>query len=576
MFSRRGALALAGVALIGLGLGWSRLFPSKAKRTAPLRIAVLPFANLSGDGGLDWLTDAGSLAVAVELESQPGLQPFAAHTPGDGVAAGASRLVHVTFRPVGEGLELTYEIEPVPGSQRDPARRLTAPGPIDALLAVAAAVRDSLRLQPAALKPLPTASVEAWKGFAAGRYEDAVTRDPAFGLAWRAWAERSLASGDRKATAAIVTRALAGDSKLSDTDRLRLRFIRAEAAGDRGELADAAAEMAAARPADLAAQLQAGAAAIAARRFDHGIAFYQAALKLDADNQDAWNRLGYAQAYAGNLPAAMEALKNYERRAPNAANPLDSMGEVQMRFGRFEEASKLFLAAAQKAPGFLDGFEPAKAAYARLFAGDTAGAGQLFDQYMKGKEGGRADAERSVWLRITGRTQEARSLMEKMGPAGRPLALLWQLEEGTLPGEPKGLPEGYLLLSKKKFVEAEVWWRKAWEQSAQGPESSAREMLAWCLVENGKLKEAAKLLEPWPTPQSPAEALTPFFYVPRMLYVRAAALEKGPESRRLYELYLKVTEGQSDGFGLRAKARANLSAAAAPSARSAARPSPQP
>jgi tetratricopeptide (TPR) repeat protein len=558
VFSSRGALAVAGVALIALGLGWRKLFPPKPKPTGPLRVAVLPFANLSGDGGLDWLTDAGSLAVAVELETQPGLQPFAAHTAGDGVAAGAARLVHVTFRPAGQGLELTYQIEPVRESTWGAARRLTAPDPIDALRMLAPALRDSLGLPASALKPLPSASAEAWKSFASGRFEDAVSKDPAFGLAWRAWAERALASGDRIAAAAIVTRALAADPRLSDTDRLRLRVIRADATGDRGELADAAAEMAAARPADPAAQSQAAAAAIAARRFDRGIALYLAVLKRDPDNQDAWNSLGYAQAYAGNLPGAMEALKNYERLAPNAANPLDSMGEVQMRFGRFDDAAKLFLAAAQKTPGFLDGFEPAKAAYARLFAGDTAGAGQLFDQYMKGKEGGRAEAERAVWLRITGRTQEARALLERMGPAGRPLALLWQLEEGALAGEPKGLPEGYLLVSKKKFAEAEVWWSKAWSQSAQGMEASAREILGWCLVENGKLKEAARLLEPWPTPQSNAEALTPFFYVPRTLCIRAAMAEQAnpAEAGRLYALYLKLTEGQADGFGLRAKAHA--------------------
>jgi hypothetical protein len=234
------------------------------------------------------------------------------------------------------------------------------------------------------------------------------------------------------------------------------------------------------------------------------------------------------------------------------------MGEVQMRFGRFDEAARLFAAAGQRMPGFLDGFEPVKAAYARLFAGDTAGAGQLFDQYMKGKEGARAEIERAVWLHMTGRSREARGLVEKLGPAGKPVALLWQLEEGTLGGEPRGLPEGYLLVAKKQFAGAEVWWRKAREQSMQGTESSIREMLGWCLVENGKLKEAAQVLEPWPTPQSAAEALTPFFYVPRTLYVRAAAVEKGPESRRLYGLYLKLTEGQADGFGLRAKASANL------------------
>jgi hypothetical protein len=110
----------------------------------------------------------------------------------------------------------------------------------------------------------------------------------------------------------------------------------------------------------------------------------------------------------------------------------------------------------------------------------------------------------------------------------------------------------------------------------QGTESSIREMLGWCLVENGKLKEAAQVLEPWPTPQSAAEALTPFFYVPRTFYVRAAALEKGPESRRLYELYLKLTEGQEDGYGLRAKARASLNAGEAPSGTASTPPNPRP
>jgi tetratricopeptide (TPR) repeat protein len=521
-----------------------------------LRVSLLPFANLSAESGLDWLTDAGTLAAAAALEGVPGLQVTPARTPSDAIAAGAERLVHVTFRPEGQRLELNWEIETLPDRTMDPTGRLTAADPVAGLNALAEALRNALGATGAPLKRLPTESVEAWASFAAGRFEEAAAKDPRFGLAWRAWAEQTLGSGDRKAAAEIVTRALAEDRRFSEPDRLKLRVIRARANGDRGELADAAAEAARSHPADAAVLAEAGAAAVAVRRYDQGIAFYTAVLKLDPNNLDAWNNLGYAQAYSGNLAAGMEALKQYQQRAPNAANALDSMGELQMRAGKFADAAQLFLSAAQKEPGFINGFEPMKAAFARLFAGDTAAAGQLFEQYIKGRQGPAGQIERLAWLRATGRAADAKAMLNGVGDAGKQLGFLWQLEEGTFPGTARGLPEGYQLVASKNFKEAESWWRTAWERSAPGADGTAREMLAWCLVENGKNAEAAKLLDVWPVPQAATELVAPFFYVPRTLYVRAAALGQGDEAKRLYALYLKLSESQGDGYGMRAKAAA--------------------
>ena len=78
------ALALAGLAFVALALAVIGLWPLAAVRDAPApgppRVAVLPFANLSGDGGMDYLGPGLAMELTSLLATYPGVSVIAPPT----------------------------------------------------------------------------------------------------------------------------------------------------------------------------------------------------------------------------------------------------------------------------------------------------------------------------------------------------------------------------------------------------------------------------------------------------------------------------------------------------------------
>ena len=519
MFSRRGLWAAAGLLLIGLGLGYGRLFPSKAKTSGPAAICLLPFTNLSNDPAWDWMSDAGPLMVAAQLEGQPGVRVGMARSVAEAAAQGWAEVAHVTFRADGGRWETALTREELSGHTMLPEQQYRGSSATGGLIWAARMVGGG-RTE---LRPLPTRSVEAMRLFATQNFQDAARADSSFLMAWRGLAETRLRSGDRSGARQAIAQALEANPKLEEREKLGLKVLDAQAAGDPGKLADATLGWAQANPGVEGAQLTAAAAATQARRFEQASKLYETALRLNPANAEAWNLLGYARGYGGDLKGAAEAFASYAAKAPNSANPLDSAGEILLRAGRFAEAEKKFLEAVQKQPDFLDGYCRAKAAFARYLSGDTSGASKLFEEYLKvvgAKSAPIAGLQRAVWQRATGNEKDARAALAQAGKPGQNLALLWDVEEGK--GPAGALPEGFRLLAQKKFGEAAEYWRKAYDAAGPSADSQAREMLAWCLVETGKKAEAAELLKVWSFPSQPAEMFTPFFYWPRTFRLREA------------------------------------------------------
>ena len=97
---------------------------------------------------------------------------------------------------------------------------------------------------------------------------------------------------------------------------------------------------------------------------------FQKALDLEPQDVALLNSLGYAAAYAGELAAGMGALRRYQALRPKDANPLHSMGDINLASGRLAEAERFYLQAAQKDPDFLNGGDLLKAAMAHLMTAD--------------------------------------------------------------------------------------------------------------------------------------------------------------------------------------------------------------
>jgi len=94
-----------------------------------------------------------------------------------------------------------------------------------------------------------------------------------------------------------------------------------------------------------------GFAAFAQGRMDEAAAHYEAALKLDAENANALNGLGYVLACAGrDLPRALTCCRKALDLAPERPAYLDSLGWTYHRIGLGREAARFLAQAAELAP----------------------------------------------------------------------------------------------------------------------------------------------------------------------------------------------------------------------------------
>ncbi len=75
-------------------------------------------------------------------------------------------------------------------------------------------------------------------------------------------------------------------------------------------------------------------------------------LQVDPNYANSYNMLGYLELNRGNYTKAIEYMQKYAFLAPKQANPHDSMGEVLMVMGRYEEAEREFIKSVQIQPDF--------------------------------------------------------------------------------------------------------------------------------------------------------------------------------------------------------------------------------
>ncbi|MCP4574411.1 MAG: tetratricopeptide repeat protein [bacterium] len=75
-------------------------------------------------------------------------------------------------------------------------------------------------------------------------------------------------------------------------------------------------------------------------------------IEVDPNFTDSYNMLGYGELNRGNYEAAIDYMQKYAFLAPELANPHDSLGEVYMVVGRYEDAEAQFVQAIQKQPDF--------------------------------------------------------------------------------------------------------------------------------------------------------------------------------------------------------------------------------
>jgi len=594
------------------------------------RIAILRFENLGEDSSVDWMGRAfpeiiaGELAGMADLYAIPSARLHsldgalglrAVEAPGISserdlaLAAGANRIGYGEYRVRNGKLEARLTIE-------DPATRqvvssIAVSGAEGDIVAVASSLEQHISGR---IAPFGTRNPQVVKAYAnviesadpaaAETLQQAISADPDFGPPYRELAQIKLRQQDRPGALAVLDQELARGGSIGAVERARTEYDAATLRGDRGAREQALIALTHADPADPLVWRDLGVTYMSRHQYAQAAASLRNALRIEPDDAESLNQLGYAAVYAGNPEESLQALRHYQQLQPESANALDSQGDVNLVIGRLRDAEGFYLAAGKKNPDFYGGVDFLKAAMARLMSGDTAGADDAARQYFAARTAGHdplvefrqvewqwisgrrkaahqqmeklaagperetaahATAEMAVWDLMLGNREAAAALAEKAlamaTPASAATAAVarflaqpaaspeeWAARAGRLAPNPaqatiRNTALAYALLLAKQYQAAAPVLEQLYGQSQSAGEGIPV-LLAWTYLETGRAAEAAELLRFNPIP--PTTGLEPFlsFYFPRFLYLRGAAAErlgKSAEARDDYALFQKLS-----------------------------------
>ncbi len=210
--------------------------------------------------------------------------------------------------------------------------------------------------------PLTTSSDEARAHFEEGRlhavhaeaekaqgsFDAALAADPDFALAL---AYRASITPDAERQP-FLDRAIAHKGDASEGERLMVASYEALSSGDPDGELRLLGEVAARYPDDPFPSYTRAWRLYRLGRFDEAKAAAEATLAADPDFAAAHNLLGYIALDQGDHTGAEDAFKEYIRLAPERPNPYDSLGELYLKTGRYDEAAAQFEQALARDPDF--------------------------------------------------------------------------------------------------------------------------------------------------------------------------------------------------------------------------------
>jgi tetratricopeptide (TPR) repeat protein len=424
---------------------------SRKESGPPPKYAFIGFENLSGDASLDWAARgagdflASSLSDAMRTaggEKSPVLssdaiaragQPLGAHPANapassaardSAVAAGAGRIVSGYVERVPAGVRITASEEDTGSHETILTLSATAPSPFEALRLLArdfsaqagppgTSNADAFRLYSTALG-LPASQAVPLLG-------QAVQLDPDFGRAWVLLTRTWVVLGDRTRAEDVITQART--HKTPAIDQAWLSFESAALGNDRSASLAAMSKVADLDPSDGVLARSLADADTAAGRFADAATVWKRLTKDSPADVNVWNQLGYTLSWSGNYAGALAAIAEYARLRPDDANPLDSRGDIQYWFGKYADAAASYASAYAKTPGFLNGGDLYKEAWADFLAGDKTAADTSMDHFRNIREKAKdptIDLLAASWLYRTGRTKEAMDLLHERPDSDAP------------------------------------------------------------------------------------------------------------------------------------------------------------
>lgn len=523
--------------------------------SGPERFAILRFENLGADQSLDWMGRAFSQIITRDITETPGIYaiPFErlhngevalgvrpAKAPGISaerslaLGAGANRIGYGEYWVRNGRLEARLTIDE-PQSQKV-VRVIDESAATLNLLEVADALARQISRRAEAYPTRNEGALEAYcqalesedPAATSRLLEAAIAADLDFSPPYVLLSQLLVRRQNRAGALELLDRALARGAKVPGLERARIGLLAANLRGDSRAAMESLNLWSKLTPSDPEVWRSLGREAVAHHQYTQAMQAFQKALSVEPDDIDTLNRLGYAAGYAGHLDTAMSALQGYQARRPADANPLDSMGDVNLVLGRLRDAENFYLQAAKRDPAFLNGGELFKAAWARLMSGDIPGADGLFKQFADARNAAKdamTDFRKAQWSWITGRRNEAYEQMaafaqnaqqgssRQAASAAYGQLAIWSMAVGdrdkaalmarkasdlAVPGIPlAGSFATIVRFLSQPSAPASEWTVRAERAFPPPAEKQEREVaLAYALLADRQFAEAARLLEP--------------------------------------------------------------------------------
>ncbi len=418
---------------------------ASCSRQAPLplnpRIAVAEFDNQSTIADR-WVRPLLSYAIIQQLQAEKTMAASLVNDAEGWRTLGVGRVISGHYRREGKGIRIHAALTDVASTGLLQE--------FDEVVEEAKLLEASTRLvsKLSGIKPSNlNFDFAQWKGFAEAQVEGGpgalatfVERNPGFALAYPILADMLVRSGKREEALALKNKFPVGADALT---RIQMDYALAPDAGAKLAALEALSRM---RQGDPRLLVELATLASGQGRWDLAAAQYRELTKIEVGKVEWWNGLGYAEANQLHLPAAVAALNEYRKLAPNEPNVVDSLGEVNYMNRNFKEAAKSFDEQWQRFPTFQGGVGWRKAAFAYYYAGDLKTADLRYADWRKQvlanlPPSGQA-FQQALWLARTGRAPQARALLEqewaessgeRKAIAGFHLAMLQFGLEGKVP-----------------------------------------------------------------------------------------------------------------------------------------------
>ena len=601
---------------------------SRSSKPRPVqRIAFLRFENLGADAGSDWMGRAFSEILTECLAGEPeiyaipsnklhayerALGPRPVSAPGVSaerdlaLAAGATRLGYGEYFTAGGRLQARLTVEDVDSGK---LREYTAAAQPGGVISAASGLcrqawgvsRPYSTNQPSAVQAYVAALESSDETMIDEGLGGAIAADPNFAPPYRLLAQTKAQAQDRAGAVRILETALA--HPLQPAARARFELMVAELRNDHAARLGALQSLVKLEPSDPDGWRSLAELWNEEHHYAEAAGAYSKALAIEPQDPATLNQMGYAQAYAGDLPAALDTLNRYRSLRPADANADDSLGDVYLLYGRLQDAEQAYMSASAKGPHFEQDGPLFKASVAHLMTGDITGADALAGRYIAARAAENDPAveyRRAEWSWATGRRTQALTQMDTFAKASEtgPLRELgarayselaiWQFLLGdgaaaarasakaiALAGpasagiaavarflvQPAATPDewarragdpndtvqqyalAYALLAGREFGPAANVLERLYAEGAGSNAEGLPVLLAWAYLETGRLKQAEDLVRLNFIPGSSGTGPFFAFYFPRLFQVRATVAQRTgrtADERTDLELFRKL------------------------------------